>query len=109
MDEVSYVSSEYIGEKMEVTTPNIIEDGEIPFEKTSPNMRKNVAIGGLLGILIGVAFAVISEVMNDAIVDEEDVQRYLDLITLASVPEKEENKDKRRKKKKVKRMEAKQG
>ena len=109
VDEVSYVSSEYIGEKMEVTTPNIIEDGEIPFEKTSPNMRKNVAIGGLLGILIGVAFAVISEVMNDAIVDEEDVQRYLDLITLASVPEKEENKDKRRKKKKVKRMEAKQG
>ena len=55
------------------------------------------------------AFAVISEVQNDAIVDEEDVQRYLELITLASVPEKEETNGKRRRKKKVKRMEAKQG
>ena len=109
VDEVSYVSSEYIGERMEVTTPNIIEDGEIPFEKTSPNMLKNVAIGALIGFLIGMAFAVISEVQNDAIVDEEDVQRYLELITLASVPEKEETNGKRRRKKKVKRMEAKQG
>ncbi len=110
VDEVSHVSSEYIGEKMEVSTPSIIEEGEIPYTKTSPDMRKNVVIGGLIGILLGAAIAVISEMLNDAIVDEEDVERYLELITLASVPEKEESKNnKRRKKKKVKRMEAKQG
>ena len=29
VDEVSYVAADYIAEKMEVTTPNIIEDGEM--------------------------------------------------------------------------------
>ena len=107
VDEVSYVAADYIGEKMEVTTPNIIEDGEIPFEKTSPNMRKNVLIGVLLGVLLGCAIAVISDLMNDAIFTEEDVEQYLGLITLASIPEKDQKKSGRRKRKKQKRAEAK--
>jgi len=106
VDEISYVSADYIAEKMEVSTPSIIEDGEIPFEKTSPSMRKNVAIGFLLGILLGCAIAVISDLMNDAIVTEEDVEKYLGLITLASVPEKDTKKSGRSKRKKVKRAEA---
>lgn len=93
VDEIALVSSKYIGEKMEVTTPNIIEEGVIPYRSTSPNMRKNVMIGLLLGLLLGCAIVTVEELMNDAIVTEEDVEQYLGLYTLAVLPDKEQKKN----------------
>ncbi len=97
VDEISNVSSRYIGEKMEVTTPNIIEEGEVPYRKTSPSMSRNVLMGLLLGLLLGCAIAVVEELLNDAIVTEEDVEQYLGLYTLAVLPEKETAQGGRRK------------
>ena len=107
VNEVSNVAADYISEKMEVTRPNIIEEGILPTSKTSPSNTKNTMIGALLGLLIGVAIAVINELMNDAIYTEEDVERYLGLTTLASIPDKANTETKRRKKKKKKAAEAK--
>ncbi len=92
VDEISFVSAEYIAEKMEVNEPNIIEDGVIPYRSTSPNMRKNVLIGLLLGIILGCAIVTVEELMNDAIVTEEDVEQHLGLYTLAVLPDKERDK-----------------
>ena len=41
VDELASVSSQYIGDKMEVVPPKIIEEGEIPTVRTSPSMKKN--------------------------------------------------------------------
>ncbi len=98
VDEIATVSSNYIGEKMEVTTPNIIEEGEIPYKRTSPSMSRNVMLGLLLGVLLGCAIAIVEELLNDAIVTEEDVEQYLGLYTLAVLPDKEQNKKRGRKK-----------
>ena len=102
VDEISQVSARYIGEKMEVTTPNIIEEGEVPYKRTSPSMSKNVMIGLLLGLLLGCAIAVVEELLNDAIVTEEDVEQYLGLYTLAVLPDKEQTR--KSGKKKVKKL-----
>ena len=93
VDEIAAVSSKYIGEKMEVTTPNIIEEGVIPYRCTSPSMRKNVLLGLMLGLLLGCAIVTVEELMNDAIVTEEDVEQYLGLYTLAVLPDKEQKKN----------------
>ena len=93
VDEIATVSSKYIGEKMEVTTPNIIEEGVIPYRSTSPSMRKNVLLGLMLGLLLGCAIVTVEELMNDAIVTEEDVEQYLGLYTLAVLPDKEQKKN----------------
>jgi capsular polysaccharide biosynthesis protein len=93
VDEIAAVSSKYIGEKMEVTTPNIIEEGVIPYRSTSPSMRKNVLLGLMLGLLLGCAIVTVEELMNDAIVTEEDVEQYLGLYTLAVLPDKEQKKN----------------
>ena len=55
VDELASVSSAYIGDKMEVTPPKIIEEGEVPTEKTSPSMRGNVMKGMLAGLALACA------------------------------------------------------
>lgn len=98
-DELSEVAANYISEKMEVTTPNIIEEGEIPLTKSSPSMSRNVLMGFLLGALLAIAVVCIAEIMNDSIVDEDDIERYLGLSTLAAVPDKEQGTSSKKKKK----------
>lgn len=90
VDDLSNVAADYISEKMEVTRPNIIEEGEIPLTKSSPSMSRNVLMGLLIGALLAIASVCIGQIMNDAIMDEEDVERYLGLSTLAMVPDKEQ-------------------
>lgn len=97
VDALSEISSEYIADKMEVTAPKVIEEGELPTSQSSPNMTKNCAIGLLLGIIIVIVVICIKEIMNDTIQNEDDVSRYLDLPVLALVPDREDHIDKKRK------------
>lgn len=99
VDELAEESSEYIGDKMEVTPPKIIEDGEIPIAQTRPNTQKNVMIGFLLGILLVCGITVIIEILNDSIQNEEDIERYLSIPVLAVVPDKSHVKKSRKQKK----------
>ena len=105
VDEVSTVSSAYIADRMEVTPPKIIEDGEIPESKSSPNTMRNVALGLLIGMLLGAAIAVIEQLLNDTIVSDEDIEKYLGLVVLANIPNKDQADTSRTKKSIFKRKE----
>lgn len=100
VDELANVSSSYIGDKMEVTPPKIIEDGELPIYKTSPSMKKNVLIGLLVGMVLVMGVICVLEILNDSIQSEDDIDRYLGIPTLAVVPDVGLNKKPERKKKK---------
>lgn len=89
VDELASVSSAYIGDKMEVTPPKIIEEGEVPAEKTSPSMRGNVMKGMLAGLALACALVAVLEILNDSVNTEEDVERYLGLSVFAVVPDRE--------------------
>ena len=41
VDELAKVSSEFIGDTLEITPPKIIEEGEVAATKTGPNLAKN--------------------------------------------------------------------
>jgi capsular polysaccharide biosynthesis protein len=56
-------------------------------------MRRNVLLGLMLGLLLGCAIVTVEELMNDAIVTEEDIEQYLGLYTLAVLPDKEQKKN----------------
>lgn len=88
VDELAAVSSEFIGDKMEVTPPKIIEEGEVNAVKTGPNISKNAILGFLAGALLVCIVVVILELMNDTIRTEMDVEKYLGIPTLANVPNK---------------------
>ena len=88
VDTVAQISSEYIAEKMEVTAPKIIEEGEVPINQSSPSLLRNTAIGGMLGILAAVFLICVAVILNDSIQTEYDIERYLQLPVLAVVPDK---------------------
>ena len=88
VDEIANVSSSYIGDKMEVIPPKIIEVGKIV--RTSPSVKKNAALGFLLGFLACAAIVVVYAVMDDTIKTEEDIEKYLGVSVLAKVPDRKD-------------------
>lgn len=88
VDTLANISSDYIAEKMEVTAPKIIEEGEVPIFQSSPNLLRNTAIGGMLGIIAAVFLICVAVILNDSIQTEDDIERYLQLPVLAVVPDK---------------------
>ena len=108
VDELSQVSSEFIGDQMEVVPPKIVEEGEVPETQTSPSMRRNVMMGALAGLVLAAGVIVVLTVMDDTIKSEDDIGRYLGIPTLATVPDRKDYisgkpSDNRKKKKKKKR------
>lgn len=87
VDQVARTSSEYIGDIMEMVPPKMIESGEIPTDKSSPNHRKHALMGAMAGAFLVCGMIVLEVILNDTIRTEEDVERYLGLTVLAVVPE----------------------
>lgn len=105
-DELASVSSEYIGDKMEVVPPKIIEEAEMPAAQTSPSMSRNVMLGALAGLALAAGVVILMTVMNDSIRSEDDIERYLNIPTLASIPDRKDyisGKTKKKSKRKRKR------
>lgn len=89
-DELAAVSSEYIGDKMEVVPPKIIEEAEVPAAQTSPSMSRNVMLGAMAGLFLSAGVVILMTVMNDSIRSEDDIERYLNIPTLASIPDRKD-------------------
>lgn len=87
VDKLASEASEFIGDKMEVTPPKVIEEGEVPVTRSSPSYRKNAILGFVLGAVLVCGIVVVLELLNDSIMTEDDITRYLNLPTLAVVPE----------------------
>ena len=85
VDEIANAASDYIGEIMEMTPPKLIEDGMVATVQTSPNVKKNAAVGGLVMLVLACGVITLSVIMNDTIRSEEDVFKYLELPVLAVV------------------------
>ncbi len=92
------MAAEHIQAVMDIEAVNVVDSANIPSEKASPSLAKNGVIGGLLGVIIAMAVVIIIYLTNDTIKVEEDVERYLGLSVLGSIPFSE--KESRSKKKK---------
>jgi capsular polysaccharide biosynthesis protein len=94
---------------MEAPTPSIAEYAVIPARKSSPSMRKNVLIGGLLGLLAVIVVLTILFMMDDTLKTADDVEKMFGVMPLSVIPEgeiegliKEDDTKKRRPRKKRK-------
>lgn len=90
-----------MGEIMKSDPPTTVENAEVTEKPVSPSLKKNTAIGFLLGAILVCAILVIRFLLNDNIKTEDDIEKYLGLSTLVAIP-KEKGKDK--KKKEVKKL-----
>ena len=89
VDEVSSVSTTFIGEQMGMAAPKIIEDGDVPAGPVSPSLRRNILLGAAAGGVIAAGIIILIAVLNDTIKSEEEISRYLGLPSLGSVPVRE--------------------
>ncbi len=96
------VAANHIKNVMDIDAVNVVETANIPDQKVSPSISKNGVIGGLVGVLIAAAVILISYLSNDTIKTQEDVERYLKLSTLGTIPMSEEDRKNKKKKKQKK-------
>lgn len=85
---------------MNTEAVNVVDEANIPSEKSSPKVKHDVLIAGLAGIVIALIVNFILFILNDKVTTAEDVERYLGLSVLAQMPlEAEEIKKKKVRKK----------
>lgn len=97
------IAADTVQDVMNIEAANVFEAANIPEEPVSPSIIKNTLIGAIFGFIIAVAAILISYLMNDTIRTSDDVERYLHLSTLGTIPL-AEGEMKNKKKNKAKRM-----
>lgn len=85
-DTLREAASNKIEEIMNIDAVNTIEDANLPTSPSSPSVMKNTAIGAILGILISAGIIILLFMMDDTIKTPEDVENYLGLNVLTSIP-----------------------
>lgn len=91
-----------ITEIMDADSVNTVEDGSLPKEPSSPNVLRNLLIGAILGILLAGGIIILIYMLDDTIKTPDDVERYLELNVLTSIPIQEGVKKSKKTKKAVK-------
>ena len=88
---------------MDIQAVNVSETANMPMKKASPSVLKNTFIGGALGVFLMIAIVLVRFLMDDTVKTPEDVEKYLQLSTLAVIPLNEGETEPKKKKKRVKR------
>ena len=78
--------SNRVAEVLNTDKPSTVETAVVPEEPSSPSTGRNAAIGALLGLMAVAAAVLLQHFMDDSVKDNEDVEKYLALNTLASIP-----------------------
>lgn len=80
------VAKVQISNIMRTDEPTIAEAAVVKRTPVSPDKRKNILIGILIGIVLSCGYVTIRFLMDDTIKDPDDVTKYLELDNLAIVP-----------------------
>lgn len=76
-----------IAEVMEATDVQLVDKAVVPEKPIKPRVFLNTIIGALLGLFAGLGAAFALDYLKRGIRTEEDVQRYLELPVLGSIPD----------------------
>lgn len=85
-NEFAEVSSEQISRIMKVEQPTILEEAVVPMYPIAPNKTKIVSLAFVLGILVMMMIIIIQYLLDDSIKTKADVEKYLGVPVLASLP-----------------------
>ena len=75
-----------IQEIMDVDSVKTVEEANLPDSPSSPSVMRNTLIGAILGILISAGIIILIFMLDDTVKTPEDVETYLGLNVLASIP-----------------------
>lgn len=99
---VCSVSQEVMYDLLGSDRVNIVSAAEKPTSPSSPNLRANLIYGLLVSLIFSFIVIMILHYRNDKINGSEDVQKYLEMCTLATIPYNPKNLKSDTKRRKVK-------
>lgn len=79
-----------IGDIMKVDNVQILDGATLPEKPSSPNIKKNTAIGVVLGLILGVMIAIFKELADTTIKSQDDINKYFDLPVIGIIPDKKQ-------------------
>lgn len=86
LNTICEVGRQQIEDTLKVDAVSVLYEAEVPTAPTTQGARHYALIGGIGGLALGIALLVVFFLIDDTIHNEEDVERYLDLPTLAAIP-----------------------
>ena len=102
-DAVRIASSEQIKKVLNADAVNMVDPADLPTSPSSPRVFRASILGALIGALIAAIVLVILYMADNTIKSSDDIEKYLELPTLAMVPqfEEEENASKKQTTKRI--------
>ena len=86
-NKVREVASEKIKKVTKVEDVTTLEDAKLPESPSSPNIKRNVLIGAVLGGFLAVVGVLGREILDDRIRRPEDIEETLGMTLLGIVPD----------------------
>jgi capsular polysaccharide biosynthesis protein len=99
-NQVRDVASERITETMEVDSINLVQDASLPITSTNTSVRNYILICGFIGLFVSTGIILLLYFLDDSIKTKDDVEKYLGISLLGSIPKIEDSQSKKKKKKK---------
>lgn len=85
-NETAEVFMETVKDIMKVENVQVIDKAEAPLNPIRPRPLLNIAIAGILGVMLGIFIAFLIEFLDNTIKSPEDVEKYLGVPVLGTIP-----------------------
>ncbi|WP_073998312.1 YveK family protein [Anaerococcus urinomassiliensis] len=89
-NETANIFKDSIGDIMKVDNVQILDGATLPEKPSSPNIKKNTAIGVVLGLILGVMISIFKELADTTIKSQDDINKYFDLPVIGIIPDKKQ-------------------
>ena len=89
-NETANIFKDSIGDIMKVDNVQILDGATLPERPSSPNIKKNTAIGIVLGLILGVVISIFKELADTTIKSQDDINKYFDLPVIGIIPDKKQ-------------------
>lgn len=86
IDETITVFTNLVQEKLNVTNLTIVDQPEINPNPVSPSMIKNIIIGAIIGIVLSLAYVLLTYLLDTKIKTGEQAEQILGVPLLGTVP-----------------------
>ena len=86
-NKVREIASKKIKTVTKVEDVTTLEEAKLPSSPSSPNIKRNVLLGAILGGFVAIVAVLVREVLDDRIRRPEDVEDVLEMTLLGIVPD----------------------
>lgn len=86
-EQITQISPDVILESVEAGSVKLISQAATNPDPVSPNVMRNTAVAGLLGLVLTLGVIILREMLDNKIKSEDDVRKYLELPVIGVIPD----------------------